>query len=282
MLRNQFPRYHELHPFEKNGGNVLFLGNYTGKSVDFTDILAKVKTVQPDVVFIPGYPRDSALVIKQGVNMGITATFLGGDAWGLRMFNYAEDTLNGSYAATVWHKDVPYPESRHLKRLFYEKHNSKFVYNSIIPMAYDAVVLFAQAVNKAGTLDRKRIRDVLARTVDFHGATGNITFDGIGDPIGKEVIIIKFENRISRFVKSVKEETIKIAALFALTGKAVESHKPSLEGVINAVNEINASGGITGKKIKFYVIDNHSTPIGSKIAADNAVEKNVTAIIAPL
>ena len=250
--------------FSRKGGKVLFQGNYTGRSVDFTDLLTTVRQLQPDVVFIPGYSRDSALVIKQAVEMGIKTTFLGGDAWTTEMFDYAGDVVSGSYTAASWHTDFPYPESRHLKALFREKFNGRPVYNSDIPLTYDAVGLFARAVNQAGSLDRQSIRDALAKTVDFHGATGNITFDGKGDPMGKEVVIAQFDHRSSRFIKSVKEETISIAAIYALTGHAAESNKPSLEGVINAVNVINKAGGIADKKIKLYVLDNQSTPIGSK------------------
>ena len=166
------------------------------------------------------------------------------------MFNYAGNALNGSYTAANWHADFPYPESRHLKALFHEKFNNTPVYNSDIPLTYDAVRLFARAVKAAGSLDKKRIRDALAKTVDFHGATGNITFDGKGNPMGKEVVIVQFDQGTSRFIKSVKEDTISIAAIFALTGNAADSNKPSLEGVICAVNHINAAGGIADKKIK--------------------------------
>lgn len=267
------------HWFTQQGGKVLLQSGYTARSVDFTDLLQTVKTLHPDILFIPGYSRDSALVIKQAVDMGITTTFLGGDAWTAEMFDYAGDAINGSYTAANWHADFPYPKSQHLKTLFREKFNNRPVYNSDIPLTYDAVGLFAQAVNKAGSLDKRKIRDALANTVDFHGATGNISFDGKGDPMGKEVVIVQFDKRSSRFVKSVKEDTISIAAIYALTGNAAESNKPSIEGVICAVNEINATGGIADKKIKLYVFDNLSTPIGSKISADKAVSKHVTAII---
>jgi branched-chain amino acid transport system substrate-binding protein len=268
--------------FEKNDGKVLFRGNYTGKSIDFSGILANVKQIQPDVVFIPGYTRDSALAVKQGKNMGITATFLGGDGWETKMFDYAGDALNNSYATVIWHKDLPNIISQHVKKLFRKKYNNKSIYNAFIPMTYDAVGLFADAVRKTQTLDREKIKDTLAKTVDFPGATGTITFDGTGDPIGKEVIIIKFDNQTSTFVKSVKEETIKIAAIFALTGRAVKSYKASLNGLINAISEINSSGGILDKKVELHIIDNQSTPIGSKIAADKAVAKKVSAIIGPV
>ncbi|SMC36819.1 ABC-type branched-chain amino acid transport system, substrate-binding protein [Desulfocicer vacuolatum DSM 3385] len=265
--------------FIKNNGKVLFHGYYTAKSVDFTDMLATVKDMAPDIVFIPGYSRDSALVIRQAVEMGITATFLGGDAWTEKMFDYAGNALNGSYTTASWHKDFSFPGSRHLKALFRKKYTNTPVYNSDIPLTYDAMGLLAHAVKKAGTLNTEKIRDVLAKTVDYHGATGDIAFDGKGNPLGKEVVIVQLEGNTSRFVKSVKEETVKIAAIYALSGKAAESNKPSLEGVINATNDINASGGISDKKIKLHIFDNQSTPIGAKMAAKEAVAKGARAII---
>jgi len=146
---------HFINQFEKNNGKILFRGNYTGKSVDFSDILVKVKKLQPDVVFIPGYARDSALAVKQGKNMGITATFIGGDGWETKMFDYAGNTLNNSYATVIWHKGLPNPKSQHVKKLFENKYN-KPVYNAFIPLTYDAVGLFAKAVKQAGTLGRKK------------------------------------------------------------------------------------------------------------------------------
>ncbi len=270
-----------IRSFVKSGGKILLKGNYTGKSVDFKDILSRVKKLEPDVVFIPGYSRDSGLAICQARKMGIKAVFLGGDGWSLKMFDYAGSSLNGSYAAAPWYKDLPGTESRHLENIFFEKYKQP-VYNGVIALTYDAIKVFSQAVKKAGSLDRKRIRDVLARTFDFKGTTGSITFDGTGDPIGKQVVIVKFNNNAYDFVKNIKEKTITIAAIYALTGKAAKSYKPSINGVINAVNEINDHGGIAGKKIKLDFIDNKSTPIGSKIAAEKAAADNVTAIIGPV
>jgi len=267
-----------VESFTKNGGKILFQGKYTGKSVDFKNILEKTKELHPDVVFIPGYIRDSALIIKQGKTLGIKAVFLGGDGWETKMFDYAGDSMNGSYAATHWHKSLPYPESKHLKKIFRKKFG-KTIDSSFIPNTYDAFNIFADAVKKAGSLDRKRIKDALSRTIDFTGATGNISFDGTGDPIGKTVDIVEFKDNRSVFVKTIAEKVIKIAAIYSLTGRAAASQKPSLEGVIYAVNELNESGGVAGKKIKLYVIDNKSTPIGSKIAAEKAAAKNVSAII---
>ena len=267
--------------FIKSGGKILLTGNYTEKCVDFSDILKEIKKIKPDVIFIPGYSRDSGLIIHQAGKMGIKAVFLGGDGWSLNMFDYAGDYLNGSYAAAPWQKSLPFPESGHFQKIFYKKFK-KPVYNGVIALAYDATRLFCRAVNNAGTLDRERIRDVLARTFDFKGATGSITFDGTGDLIGKQVVIMKFDNHTYHYIKTVKENTVTIAAIYALTGRAAQVSRTSVEGVIDAATEINKSGGVENRKIKVDIIDNISTPIGSKLAAEKAVADNVTAIIGSL
>ena len=58
---------------------------------------------------------------------------------------------------------------------------------------YDAITLLADAATRAGSFDRKKVRNALAATQSYRGATGSITFDEHGDPIDKEVIIVKFE-----------------------------------------------------------------------------------------
>lgn len=80
---------------------------------------------------------------------------------------------------------------------------------------------------------------------------------------------------------ALAEETIRIASIFALSGPAAEAHVPSLLGVRWAVDQINRSGGVLGVPLTLLEIDNRGTPIGSKIAADEAVQAGVTAIIGP-
>ncbi len=65
-------------------------------------------------------------------------------------------------------------------------------------------MLLADAIQRAGTLERSKIRDALAGTKEFRGATGIITFDENGDPRDKDVIIIKFEKGISKYVKTIR------------------------------------------------------------------------------
>ena len=72
------------------------------------------------------------------------------------------------------------------------------------PLAYDAVLILADAIRRAGSSDRAQIRDALAQTKGFQGATGNIVFDNHGDPQNKEVIIMKLGKKDQVYFKSIK------------------------------------------------------------------------------
>lgn len=74
-------------------------------------------------------------------------------------------------------------------------------------------------------------------------------------------------------------EPVRLAAIYALTGVAAESNALAVQGVRNAVGELNRHGGVLGRPVELLVLDNQSTPIGSYAAAERAREQKVTAII---
>lgn len=74
-------------------------------------------------------------------------------------------------------------------------------------------------------------------------------------------------------------EPVKIGAIFALTGKAVNSNRSAVLGTQLAVREINERGGLLGEPLELLLFDNESTPIGSHLAAERAVAAGVAGII---
>lgn len=200
MLANYFTDTFRLY-----GGEVACEVNYRGKAADFAEIMKQIKLSQPDVVYVPGYTRDSGLLIRQGVSLGIHTTFLGGDAWD-EISAYAGDAAEGSYQSAPWHPGIPRAESVHLKEIYFRKYDTGIT-NFSAPLAYDAVMLLMDAIRRAGELDRAKIRDCLAGTLEFRGATGLISFYGGGDPIDKEVVILKWEKEGPRYFRSVRPES---------------------------------------------------------------------------
>jgi branched-chain amino acid transport system substrate-binding protein len=187
--------------FRGLGGTVITDVAYRGKAVDFSDILNPVKKLQFDVIYVPGYTRDSGLLIKQAVSMGIGATFLGGDAWD-EIGPFAGKALDGSYQSAPWHPQVPFAPSRHLKTIYQRKFGRE-IQNVSAPLAYDAVMLLADAVRRAGSLQGAQIRAALSATTGFAGATGLFDFNGQGDPAGKQVIILRWQEGRAEYVQSI-------------------------------------------------------------------------------
>lgn len=188
--------------FSERGGRVVFDTGYRGNATDYSSIIEELLLLKPEAIYIPGYTRDTALFMKQARKMGITSTFLGGDAWDLLDTLIAE-TVEGSYQSVAWHPDVPYQASRDMQESFL-KYSDTALRNMSMPLAYDAVMLLADAIRRAGGTDQKKIRDALAATHDFPGATGPISFNAEGDPQDKEVIIVKYVQGETVYTTAVK------------------------------------------------------------------------------
>ncbi len=78
------------------------------------------------------------------------------------------------------------------------------------------------------------------------------------------------------------QETIKIANIVELSGGGATAGTNFKNGVELAVKEINASGGILGKKIQTVTTDTQSNPGVAKGLTQKAIDDNVFAIFGPV
>ena len=184
--------------FESLGGKLVGHYEYLRKATDFSTVMQAVHTLQPDVVYLSGYVRDSALIIMQSHKMGKELQFLGGDGWNDMMYDFAGEEIDGNYYTSHWHPMSPNPISQDLLKRFGDQQFK----GARLAMAHDALMVLLDAVQRAGSTDRSAIRDALAETEAFAGATGTIRFNAQGDPM-KPAVILKLENRTSSFVKAV-------------------------------------------------------------------------------
>ncbi|MBF0240677.1 MAG: ABC transporter substrate-binding protein, partial [SAR324 cluster bacterium] len=188
-----------IQSFEQHGGKILWKGEFLIDVSNYEELLQKTKPLNPDIIYLPGDYRDSSQVIGQARKMGITAIFLGGDAYGVRMYDYIGNLIDGTYYTTHWHRDAPDTASR----TFVGKYETKngLVKQTTVPLTYDSVMILAQAIREAKSLDRKKIRDALAIT-QYRGITGLITFDENRNPV-KPAVILKLEKGDAVYIKTV-------------------------------------------------------------------------------
>ena len=80
---------------------------------------------------------------------------------------------------------------------------------------------------------------------------------------------------------AAQAQTIKLAVLQELSGAGATAGTNAKNGVMLAVKEINAAGGILGKQIETIVADTQSNPGVAKGLATKAVDDGVFAVMGP-
>lgn len=73
--------------------------------------------------------------------------------------------------------------------------------------------------------------------------------------------------------KSGGGDTIKVGALFELTGNVANYGTSTLNGFKMAVDEVNAKGGVNGKKIEVVQADNKSEPSESAMPRQSLLRR---------
>src|SRR5205085_10303132 len=80
---------------------------------------------------------------------------------------------------------------------------------------------------------------------------------------------------------SAQGEPIKLINLLELSGPIASAGTNYRNGVELAVREINASGGVLGRKFEVTTLDNQSNPGVAKALAQKAVDMGAFAVIGP-
>lgn len=187
--------------FTKLNGKVVIELQYKEKQENFHDSILRAKKVAPDVLFIPGH-HESGLIIKEAVNSGLSAIPLGGDGWDFEsFFLMGGNKTKEGYYCTHWSEDVTHQTSRDFRKKYLQSAHP----SAAVALGYDAVLFLAEAIRRAGSIDRNKIRDTLANTRGFQGVTGTISIDDKGDP-SKSAVIMKITNGRSHYFKSIDPE----------------------------------------------------------------------------
>lgn len=186
--------------FAKLGGEVVANLNYNSGDQDFTAQLTEIGSKKPDVLFIPAYFAEGAIVMKQARELGATYRIMGGDA----MDNPETVKIGGSAVEGFLHTTFPYdmtmPEMNPMAKKFTE--NWKATYPEKDPnvnaaLGYTCYMMFMKALEVAGTDDREKVTEALANLKDFPAVTGMMTINKTHDaemPVG--VIEIKEGKRV--------------------------------------------------------------------------------------
>jgi len=162
---------------ESLGIKVLLKEKYEAGSLDFRPILSKVKSVQPDVLYMVSYVMDASLLMKQIKELRIDVKLFAGGAAGFAIPEFihnAKDAAEYVISATLWTQQLKYPGAKEYAEKYKAKYRDYPSYHGA--SAYSAMFVLKAALEKAKDWSQNSIRDALKAT-NITTAFGPIKFE---------------------------------------------------------------------------------------------------------
>ena len=182
--------------FTALGGEIVDTVDYQKMDNDFTAQLTVIKNKKPEVIFAPGDFGPSALLIQQAREAGIEVPILGGDTWEATEFlQVGGNAVEGATFSSHFTANAPVTQ---MSTTFMDAFRKEFNQepNAFAALGFDTYILALNAMERAGSAEPKAIRDALAATEGFEGATGIINLDVNGDATKSAVINIVENGKI--------------------------------------------------------------------------------------
>jgi len=164
------------------GANIVDREFTTNNAVDFQTILTTIKGKNPDVIFYGGMDAQAGPFLRQMQQLGINAKLMGGDGiCTAELAKLAGDSMKDGEVVCAEAGGVE-PSAQKPLDDFKARYKAKFGTEVQIyaPYSYDAVMVMADAMEKAGSADPAKYLPYLQKE-DYKGVTGQIAFDSKGD-----------------------------------------------------------------------------------------------------
>ncbi|MDD4565363.1 MAG: ABC transporter substrate-binding protein [Eubacteriales bacterium] len=169
---------------------IISVSNYNTGDSDFRAQLTAIKNSEAEAIFAPGNFTESALIMKQARELGITIPFLGGDTWETPdVIEIAGKAAEGAVYSSFYDAAAPLTDrTEEFLDAYAAEYGAGTLPAGVTALGFDSYLLAIETIEKAGTVDGPTLRDMLAQTTNFKGATGYITLDENGDAIKPAVI----------------------------------------------------------------------------------------------
>jgi branched-chain amino acid transport system substrate-binding protein len=203
--------FKERYGMDDIGGEIVLEKAYKAEDTDFSGQITDIKNLdpQPSMIFAAAVPFEVGTLIKQIRDAGITIPIVGGDGYDTpSLLELAGDQAVDVYFTT--HEGI-YGDQSPESKTFTDAFNTEYgkMPDSIFAaLGYDGINLLCDAIKRAGDTDGEMVREALAATTGYKGATGEISYvDGSQIP-AKSVAIIVTKDGKFELVKTTVPATV--------------------------------------------------------------------------
>ncbi|MGI5951971.1 MAG: ABC transporter substrate-binding protein [Brooklawnia sp.] len=181
--------------FEANGGTIVGEEGYVAGETNFNSIMTRIKSLDFDVIYLPGYYEEVGLIIKQARDLGITQPVLGGDGFDspVLLERAGAEALNDVFFTNHYSSLDQDPKVQDFISNFKEKYGEDP--NAFNALGYDTAYFVADAIGRATELTGEAVKQAMEDTTDFAAVTGTFSIDENHEPI-KPALVIELKDGV--------------------------------------------------------------------------------------
>jgi branched-chain amino acid transport system substrate-binding protein len=166
--------------FKSLGGSIVDVESCQEGDADLRTQLTRIKAAAPEAIFMPTYPNNGGMAIRQAGELGLKAQIFGGDTWsGKELVGVAGRAANG----VMFQVPEQYRGGEYTKFAAAFKGAYRVEPDVNASSAYDTVYVLCEAMKNKG-IEPAEVRDGLYAIKAFRGTTGDVTIDSNGDRLG--------------------------------------------------------------------------------------------------
>lgn len=185
----------------KAGGTILSEEFITDGDTVFSAQVTKIKRQNADAIIFTGYYTEGGLFMKEVRKQGMKQVMVGGD--GLLspdLMKLGGKAVEGSYVYCGFSPE----QAQGVTATFLKNYRAKQGREAdlFVAQGYDAVKLLAQTMISAKSADPKKFRSVLAKTQNFEGVSGNLSFLPDRKPLKSPVFVNQVKD--GKFILAAK------------------------------------------------------------------------------
>jgi branched-chain amino acid transport system substrate-binding protein len=165
----------------KAGMKIAIDQQYRENSSDFSTILAQVKAANVDAIFLASHETEALNFIRQAKGLDVNPKYMYSFTVGVPTEDFRKalgNDANYAFGMTSWLPDTSlkdrwFGDAAQFEKLYKAKFGYEPDYHAASAVA--DVETFAMAIEKAGTLDPKKVRDAIA-AVDFESLYARVRY----------------------------------------------------------------------------------------------------------
>ncbi len=169
---------------QKAGLKIVLDERYSSNASDFSSLLSRIKSGQPDAVLVSGHETEVLNFIRQAKSLGVSP-HLYSFTVGVPSADFRKalgKDADYAFGMTSWlpstaEKDQWFGDAEQFAKAWHARFGYEPDYHAASAVA--DVEAYAKAIEAAGSTDPKKVRDAIAK-LDFPSLYGRIHFDAVG------------------------------------------------------------------------------------------------------